>query len=517
MFTNYFRIIFCFILLSSNFPQPSKCIDVINSNPISPYEIDYLQKREPVIKEALHNFLNESSHEEQAPLLLGCGQESDYPKIALCLSGGGYRSMIASSGFLLGVQEIGLLDASTYLAALSGSCWNIIPMLAYAGYNSQTFSLETFNQNLQKKVAKEFLDLKTIPWRNILHHIAHKLVSLEKIEPADIWGGLIAGRLMNDLPNSGQSYSFEQIRNLLDTTTMFPFPIFSCSVKNIFASEYDWCEINPYMTGSCDLKFSILTMNVGSYFEKGTIENLKTEESLGFFMGILGSPYDFNFGDILWLIAQTIPEDYHLKQAILDLVQDWIKKYHLNKANFLPTKVYNPTYKMPYEPYMVKELLLADGGFNFNLPFPPLLKKDRNADIIICCDASSDASASGFPELDLAKRYAKRECLNFPSLDHYDKIDKNLFVFQYNKNGNYDHSAPTILYFRNKFAYSTLKLTYSKEEFNNLHDYMKDLVTQNKEAIAAAISKKIECKKIRQEEKANGWFGWCWSKFFGKA
>ena len=45
------------------------------------------------------------------------------PVIAVLGSGGGTRAMTSLYGSLAGLQELGLLDAVTYLSGVSGSTW----------------------------------------------------------------------------------------------------------------------------------------------------------------------------------------------------------------------------------------------------------------------------------------------------------------------------------------------------------------------------------------------------------
>lgn len=45
------------------------------------------------------------------------------PVVAVLGSGGGTRAMTSLYGSLAGLQELGLLDAVTYLSGVSGSSW----------------------------------------------------------------------------------------------------------------------------------------------------------------------------------------------------------------------------------------------------------------------------------------------------------------------------------------------------------------------------------------------------------
>ena len=54
------------------------------------------------------------------------------PRTAVCFSGGGTRSMVATLGQLRGLAMLGLLDQVGYLSCVSGSAWAVTPFV-YAG------------------------------------------------------------------------------------------------------------------------------------------------------------------------------------------------------------------------------------------------------------------------------------------------------------------------------------------------------------------------------------------------
>ena len=50
-------------------------------------------------------------------------------RTAVCFSGGGTRSMVASIGQLRALQALGLLDRVGYLSCVSGSAWAAVPFV----------------------------------------------------------------------------------------------------------------------------------------------------------------------------------------------------------------------------------------------------------------------------------------------------------------------------------------------------------------------------------------------------
>ena len=49
------------------------------------------------------------------------------PPTAVCFSGGGMRSMVATVGQLRGLAALGVLDRVGYLSSVSGSAWATVP------------------------------------------------------------------------------------------------------------------------------------------------------------------------------------------------------------------------------------------------------------------------------------------------------------------------------------------------------------------------------------------------------
>jgi hypothetical protein len=85
------------------------------------------------------------------------------PRISLCFSGGGLRAMFSALGFSLGLQQTGLLDATTHAAGLSGSTWFLMKWLEQGGEPSK---LAAIAGELRRSMAKglvpeELLDPQT--------------------------------------------------------------------------------------------------------------------------------------------------------------------------------------------------------------------------------------------------------------------------------------------------------------------------------------------------------------------
>ena len=62
---------------------------------------------------------------EQRPGVL----RESLPQTAVCFSGGGTRSMVATIGQLRGLAAMGMLDRVGYVSCVSGSAWAVVPCL----------------------------------------------------------------------------------------------------------------------------------------------------------------------------------------------------------------------------------------------------------------------------------------------------------------------------------------------------------------------------------------------------
>jgi phospholipase A2 len=442
--------------------------EVDTSKQISAEEKDFFIKHKPTIDTAVKHFIDQEDLDT-----------NNIPTIALCGSGGGTRAAICFSGFLLGAQNIGLFNASSYISTLSGSTWMMGPLLA------RQKTLPEFTEIFRNRVQKPFM-------RSLNYGIiAERLISTEKqyghLMVVDLWGAILADRFMGDLKTDAQFVSFKNIRQTLTQNNNFqcPFPIFSTVIGNE-VYPYPWLEVTPFTTGSSLIGGRIPTTTFGSEFYNGSSKKELPERSLGCFLGIFGSPYSLNLTDLLADLIQSINND-ELRSIFEGIVNRFIDK----EKRFLPSSVNNFLYSPSNNPLRKKKFItLTDAGMTYdNIATPPLLDPERHVDVIIVCDASTDAHKKGFPEIHAARQYAKDFGLNFPSIDNPEVIgdEEDVVIFK-----GTDKETPTIVYFPNKITDGTLKFEYSNDEFDALCNTMQHTVEQHAEEIANAIREKIE-------------------------
>jgi hypothetical protein len=201
-------------------------------------------------------------------------------------------------------------------------------------------------------------------------------------------------------------------------------------------------------------------------------------------MGVFGSAFEFDIEDAVRYtsdaIDATIDSLPTAVQPILHSIIHDLVNSPLDDVRLAPSSLPNFTYKAATQAlYDHKHLTLVDAGMSFNLPFPPLMRKERAVDIILVCDAS--ANIIGCQALHWAEEYMQAKNIAFPPID-YEKADKQVMtVFQ----DPSDPSCPIVVYFpciKNP-AYSstfdplqceqdsycaTMNFTYNADQINEL-------------------------------------------------
>lgn len=90
---------------------------------VSEGEARYLENRHKVIAKNFNRFYEDLS-------IPGIDIEKiKYPTISVAISGGGFRSMLISSGFILGMHQHGLWECTSYVTGISGGSWTLLKLI----------------------------------------------------------------------------------------------------------------------------------------------------------------------------------------------------------------------------------------------------------------------------------------------------------------------------------------------------------------------------------------------------
>lgn len=431
----------------------------------------YLSRRQPKVKEALEQLFQDPSIEVKNP-----------PTIAFCFSGGGYRAMIATLGFLGEAEEAKILQTSTYLATVSGSTWAVNPwMISKKPLKEYQHSLSLRVQEKPNKPKPDAMEMLLL--------LSEKILSKQKISTVDIYGALLANKLLEEFENP-QFVRASSVQKILSKSD-HPLPINTAVTPlNSTSSQYEWVEFTPFEVGGCRYLQAFVPVSAfGRRFENGLSVKYAVEPSLGYFLGIFGSAFSFSLADVMRVEQERIlalskrskllpdisPENFeYLKEEISDLSLS--QKRFATKVNNFIYQLENPEFKAQEYLNFVKDkeyLEFVDSGMDFNLPFPPLFR--RNVDIIIACDSSADAAQA--IALKKMQAYATREKIALPPIGDATEAQKFCFVFQ-----DEDPKTPTIIYIplKKNVAYhpdfdpaksdfcKTTNFEYTREEFELL-------------------------------------------------
>lgn len=483
-------------ILQDKSPHAKTVAIVRHSSELAVQEKQLLQKRDPLIKQKIKQVLGVNV--------------TTVPRIALCCSGGGYRAMLATLGFVKGMRDIGVLDMSSYMVGLSGSTWLLAPWVL------RDIDLDSYERLLMPKIA---VDLKKTPIKPdaMSFKFLQKKLHGQDLSLVDVWGSLIANVFLSDL-NKGGLFSY--LSNLAARVQdgKYPLPIFTAAMPpSKFTKDYEWVEFTPFEVGSPAFGASIPVWAFGRKFESGQSIGDSPEQTLGYWMGTWGSAFALDLHDLIkHVIKPAIPEENDRFEAILNKFVDKtdyeMNSKQLGKVHLSPAKLHNFLYKVPGSPLEEKDsMILVDAGMHINIPFPPLLRPERNVDVIVVCDASG--SISNLTALRTIVEYAGGKGLKFPPID-FDRLIKEVFtsdqkdpaknafkiaVFQDHTNPN----VPIVIYVPaitdneiiNK-EYSTTKFEYSPDEAGKLINTAYEKVKKNQQQILDVIKTKIMQKGL---------------------
>jgi lysophospholipase len=342
------------------------------------------------------------------------------PNIAIAFSGGGYRALLNGAGALAAFDSRtpnatskghlgGLLQASTYVSALSGGGWLMGSIYANNFTSVQNIidhkDIWQFQNSLfQGPPSGGIALLKTADYfKNIIDATNAKSDAVGDFNTSltDIYGRGLSYQLIN-ATDGGPSYTFSSIQNGADFSSgNAPMPILVADERapgdviiSLNATVY---EFNPYEMGSFDpttYGFAPLKY-IGSNFTNGQLPQgqgcVAGFDNLGFVMGTSSSLFNqifLNLGGI------SLPDVF--KNAIASVLAG-LGKDDNDVADYTPNPFlgfHNDT-----NPSAGKErLTLVDGGEDLqNLPLNPVIQPMRKVDVIFAVDSSADTVEANNP------------------------------------------------------------------------------------------------------------------------
>jgi lysophospholipase len=399
---------------------PSQKPTVRNAGTLSPSETDWLKKRRANTIDPMKEFFklaNIPDFDAVNYVQSNSNNFSVVPNVGIAMSGGGYRALMNGAGFIAAADGrtpgstnaggIGnLLQASTYLAGLSGGGWLVgsifannfstVPQLRDGSPGS---ALWQFSNSIFEGPKDSGISIVNTAeyWSDIAGQVDDKRNAGYGISITDYWGRALSYQLIN-ARDGGLSYTFSSIADAdsfvaADT----PMPILVADEREpgtaIISLNSTVYEFNPWEMGSFDpTVFGFVpTEYLGSNFSNGAVADdghcVRGFDQYGYMMGTSSSLFN-------QLLLQNIT-DSPLPDFITNALKALVGQIDKNEDDIAEWRP-NPFYK--YNPDTngnanTQLLTLVDGGSDLqNIPLHPLIQPVRAVDVIFAVDSSADTT-----------------------------------------------------------------------------------------------------------------------------
>ncbi|XP_030415411.1 cytosolic phospholipase A2 beta-like [Gopherus evgoodei] len=381
----------------------------------------------------------------------------------------------------------------------------------------------------------------------------------------ELWS-LVQEAFLHDEPEesklSDQRKAVDQGQNPLPL-----YAILNVKVEQISTFKFrEWVEFSPYEVGFQKYGAFIRSENFDSEFFMGRLVKKLPESRICFLEGIWTNVFTRNLLDSLYWSSNSdefwdhwakdmvdiarennasddssiviksscstsgnlceIFNDILTTRLLLEESHNFLRglefyKDYLQQRGFIDWKDtvldVSPNKLTPQE----KHLCLIDVGYFINTSCPPLLKPERNVDVIISLDYSM---GNMFQQLEMTYRYCKTQGIPFPKIELSEEDKKNpkeCYVFSEAENPR----APTVLHFplvnntfkdykepgvkrsplemkdgdinltNNNSPYYFTKLVYSAEDFDKLVNLSSYNILNNKDLILQAIQRAMAWRR----------------------
>ncbi|CAK9438943.1 uncharacterized protein LODBEIA_P31670 [Lodderomyces beijingensis] len=356
--------------------------------------VDFLANRVNMSDFDADSFINDNAHEHNIT-------------IGLAFSGGGYRAMLAGAGSILALDDRladsntnglgGLLQSTTYISGLSGGSWlvgslvlnNWISVQDVLNGSAKIWQLEDSLLNPSSmnlaSLAKYYTGIGT--------SIVAKNEAGFETSVTDLWGRALSHQFFDD-ESGGSNVTWSSVRNFTsfkDHSMPYFFAVANGQVYDDSAVDSNSTfivEISAYEFGNFDnsLRSFVDTEYLGSSIEDGNADQcVRNFDNGGFIMGTSSSLFNQVFLHLSDYDAGVLLEPV-LESVLQDLSDD-----NDDVAIYEPNPFYQSTYGSIKSVGNNHTLSLIDGGEDAqNVPFYPLIRKERGVDVVFAFDNSAD-------------------------------------------------------------------------------------------------------------------------------
>ncbi|EED15715.1 cytosolic phospholipase A2, putative [Talaromyces stipitatus ATCC 10500] len=376
----------------------------------------------------------------------------DIPVIGFGGSGGGYRAMIGYIGYMTEMKMAGLWDLITYVAGVSGTCWSIAAYYTFSDATTEHI-IDHFKSRLSPYHPLSDPAIRTTltaingPY-NTLGPLILKQISGLHVVLMDLYSVFTTGYLflhhsqesegIRYKPNGDRGWWKWSDAHKWLNDGQEPLPIMTAirherpwkdwvDKEHPFKDDsplsqehaetvdawYQWFEMTPYEIGCDELESWVPTWGFGRPFDEGKSTMQLPEQSLALLLGLCTSAPAGPLDAYLATIKRNLPSGSlgnAVHELALKITHMWGKQrtkvfqqhhplHACNEHNFMFHMT--PVPKGQARPPGIENsprVHLLDSGLDNNCPTYVLLRPEREVDIIIHMDASSDVHKDVFQE-----------------------------------------------------------------------------------------------------------------------
>ncbi|NXJ65704.1 PA24E phospholipase, partial [Rostratula benghalensis] len=426
-------------------------------------EMTFLGKRKRYVASALKNVF----HLQQDL------QDCEVPVVAIITTGGGLKSMTGLYGSLMALKKLNLLDCVTYISGLSGTTWTMANLYRDAYWSQK--DLDSHIGEAQKQATKCKMGCFSMDRMKYYNkQLCQRKEEGYRTSFIDLWG-LMVEYLLNDGKDSHKLS--DQQEALCDGQNPLPIYVSVCVRDNYSTNDFkEWVEFTPYEVGLLKYGAFVRTEHFGSEFFMGRLLKKLPESRICYLQGMWSSIFSVNLLQIWGLshssedfwkrwtqdrieevdedpVLPTRPHELRtrmytppgplssaLRGALTDRFSvaqhhNFLKGYQLHN-NYLENEHFcrwkdtvldsRPNQLMQNP----DQLGMIDAGFFINTSSAPLLRPQREVDVIIFLSYTTGSHTS---TLDKMCKYYSEQKIPFPKISLTDEDKKNLkecYVFQ---------------------------------------------------------------------------------------
>uniref|UniRef100_A0A8C5ITP8 Phospholipase A2 n=1 Tax=Junco hyemalis TaxID=40217 RepID=A0A8C5ITP8_JUNHY len=258
-------------------------------------EMAFLGKRKRYVASALKNVFH-LPHDLQ---------DQEVPVVAIITTGGGLKSMTGLYGSLMGLKKLNLLDCITYISGLSGTTWTMANLYRDAYWSQK--DLDSHIGEAQKQATKCKMGCFSMDRMKYYNkQLCQRKEEGYRTSFIDLWG-LMIEYLLND--GKDPHKLSDQQEALCDGQNPLPIYVSVCVRDSYSTNDFkEWVEFTPYEVGLLKYGAFVRTEHFGSEFFMGRMLKKVPESRICYLQGMWSSIFSVNLLQI-WGLSHS-SEDF---------------------------------------------------------------------------------------------------------------------------------------------------------------------------------------------------------------